>query len=188
MVLSLFVGMALGVLGALLVYGPSLPHALYDPYAYVVLAIVVGWTAAGFGWAVLSSTLATFGSVISLMAASIFEVGAGFPSLGTDGAATNLMIFTIASIGVLSYLAKREDLWGDLAAGAAAGLAVLDGLDKSLPGGPDHVPGFWPWGTLTVSVLGLGTILTLRRGRRRICSALVALAIASSYFVFVAGL
>ncbi|GAA2902174.1 hypothetical protein GCM10010517_68040 [Streptosporangium fragile] len=188
MVLSLFVGMTLGVVGALLAYGPELLYALYGPYVYIVFVVVVGRTAAGFGWAVLASALATFGSTISLMAATIFASETEFPVLGTDGAQVNLTIVILASIGVLSYLAKRADLGGDFAAGAAGGLAALEAVDRSLPIGPGHVPGFWPWGALAVAVLVLGMIFTLRHGLGRVRGALIALIVVSSYFVFVAGL
>ncbi|WP_329091719.1 MULTISPECIES: hypothetical protein [unclassified Streptosporangium] len=188
MVLSLFVGMLLGGVGALLAYGPDLLYALYNPYAYLLLVVVMGRTAAGFGWAVLSSVLAAFGPILSLLVATIFESNAWRMSLGDDGASMNLMIANLVAIGVLSYLAKRYDRWGDVAAGGAAGLALFDGIDKAMPGGPEHVSGFWPWGVTVVAAITLGMLVSLGRGCDRACSALIALVLGASYFVFLTGL
>jgi hypothetical protein len=188
MVLSLFVGMLLGGVGALLAYGPELLYALYNPYAYLLLVVVTGRTAAAFGWAVLSSVLAAFGPILSMLVATIFESNAWRISLGDDGASMNLMIANLVAIGVLSYLAKRFDRWGDVAAGGAAGLALFDGIDKAMPGGPEHVPGFWPWGVAVVVAITLGMLISLGRGCDRSCSALIALVLGASYFVFLTGL
>ncbi|MET8052554.1 hypothetical protein ABZU75_33650 [Streptosporangium sp. NPDC005286] len=187
MVLSLFVGMLLGGVGALLLYGPGLPGAIYNPYAYVLLAVVVGRSAAGFGWAVLSSVLAAFGALLSILTATLFEPGDWLARLGDDGATMNLTVVNLVTIGVLAYLAKRPGRWGALAAGGAVGLALFEGIDKMMPG-PEHVPGFWPWGAAVVIVFALGMLVSLARGRERVCSALVALALGAFYFVFLAGL
>ncbi|MGJ6960910.1 hypothetical protein ACSDR0_03290 [Streptosporangium sp. G11] len=188
MVLSLFVGMLLGGVGALLAYGPALLYALYNPYAYLLLVVVTGRTAASFGWAVLSSVLAAFGPILSMLVATIFASNAWRISLGDDGASMNLMIANLVAIGILSYLAKRFDRWGDVAAGSAAGLALFDGIDKAMPGGPEHVPGFWPWGVAVVVAITLGMLISLGRGCDRACSALIALILGASYFVFLTGL
>ncbi|WP_433375279.1 hypothetical protein [Streptosporangium sp. CA-115845] len=187
MLLALFVGILLGGVGALLVYGPTLPYAIYDPYAYILLATVVGRTAAGFGWAVLSSVLAAFGVLLSLLTATLFEPGDWLTRFGGNGATMNLTIVNLVTLGVLAYLAKRPGRWGALAAGGAVGLALFEGIDKMMPG-PEHVPGFWPWGTAVVIVFALGMLVSLARGRERACSALVALALGAFYFVFLAGL
>ncbi|MEU3162740.1 hypothetical protein [Streptosporangium sp. NPDC006930] len=188
MLLSLFVGMLLGGIGALAAYGPDLLYALYNPYAYLLLVVVVGRTATGFGWAVLSSVLATFGPILSLLVAAIFESSAWSMSLGDDGTSINLMITNLVAIGVLSYLAKRRDRWGTTAAGGAAGLALLDGIDKTMPGGPEYVSGFWPWGVAAVAAIAVGMLGSLGRGRDHVCSALIALVLGASYFVFLTGL
>jgi len=187
MLLSLFAGMSLGGVGALVAHGPDLLSALYDPYAYLLLVVVVGRTATGFGWAVLASVLATFGSMLSLLVATIFERSAWYVSLGDDGTSMNLMITNLVAIGVLSYLAKRRDRWGDAAAGGAAGLALLDGIDKTMPGGPEHVLGFWPGGVAVVAAIAAGMLISPGRGRGHACSALIALGLGASYFVFLAG-
>ncbi|MEV4381513.1 hypothetical protein [Streptosporangium sp. NPDC049644] len=183
MVLSLFVGMLLGGVGALSAYGPGLPNAIYNPYAYVLLAVVVGRTAAGFGWAVLSSVLAAFGVLLSTLSATLFEPGDWLTSLGDDGATMNLTVVNLVTIGVLSYLTKRPDRWGGLAAGGAVGLALFEGTDKMMPG-PEFVPGFWPWGAAVMLVLAVGMLISLARRRDRICSALIALALGAFHFVF----
>lgn len=196
MVLSLLVGMVLGAVGALLAYGPHLIYSLYEPYAYVLLVVVVGRTAAGFGWAALASALATFGPIISLLAATIFESGARFltlganspaMTLGANGLSMNLTVVTLATFGVLAYFTKRDDLWGDLANGALAGLVAIDGLDKTLPGGREYVPGFWPMSALIVAAIVVGLLFTLRRAGSLVRSGLVALVVASAAFVFFAA-
>ncbi|MFF5206301.1 hypothetical protein [Streptosporangium sp. NPDC000396] len=188
MVLSLVVGMALGIVGALLSYGPHLIYSLYEPYAFILLVVVVGRTASGLGWATLASALATLGPIVSLLAASIFGSGAQTLSLGSDGAVLNLVLVTLVSFGLLSYFTKREDLRGDIAAGSLAGLVAATGIDKSLPGGVEYVPGFWPWNALIVTVFALGLLLSLRQGGARARSALVALITVSTCFLFFVGL
>jgi hypothetical protein len=187
-VLSLFAGMLLGGVGALLLSGPETVHTLYNPYAYILLVVVIGRTAVGFGWAVLSGMLATFGTILSMLLATGFRSGTWSMSLGGDGTAVNLTVAKLVAIGVLSYLAKRRDRWGDLAAGGAAGLALLSGIDRALPGAADHVPGFLPWDALIMTALVGGMILSLGRGCDRLCSGAVALVLGASYFVFLAGL
>ena len=59
LLLSVSAGAAAGVLGTLIhVSGLGPIERIYDPYAYFLLTVIVGRTAAGFGWAVLSSMLA----------------------------------------------------------------------------------------------------------------------------------
>ncbi len=197
MVLSLLVGMLLGAIGALLAYGPHLIYSIYEPYAYVLLVVVVGRTAAGLGWAALTSGLATLGPLISLLTATLFDSGARFldlgsnsptMSLGTNGPTMNLTVITLATFGVLAYFTGRDDRWGDLAGGVLAGVVAIDGLDKTLRGGPEYVPGFWPWNTLIVAAVVAGLLLALRRGSGQARSALVALIVVCAAFVFAVAL
>ncbi|WP_157594096.1 hypothetical protein [Streptosporangium amethystogenes] len=183
MVLSLFVGMLLGGVGALLAHGPALPYAVYNSYAYLLLLVVVGRTAAGFGWAALSSMLAAFGPLLSVLAATVFEPEDWFIRLGDDVTTMNLTLVNLVTVGILCYLTKRPDRWGALAAGGAVGLALCEGTDKMLPG-PEHVPGFWPWGVAVMLTLAVGMLISLARRRDRICSALIALALGAFHFVF----
>jgi hypothetical protein len=187
MVISLFAGMLLGALGVLLSYGPEPLHAVYSPYAYILFVVIVGRSAAGFGWALLAGVLAAFGPLISLLVVSILQAEEQLGSLGDSGAVMNLMLATLTLFGVLSYFTQREDLWGDLAGGVLAGLVVVVGVADKLPGRPEYAPGFWPWNALIVSVLMLGLVLSLRRGWGCVRSGLAALVIASTNFV-IAGL
>lgn len=196
MVLSLLVGMLLGAAGALLSYGPQLIHSLYEPYAYILFVVIVGRTAAGFGWAALTSALATFGPLISLLAATIFESSANLlnltssgpgVALGSNGSTMNLTVAVLATFGILAYFSKRRDLWGDLACGVLAGIVAIDGLDKTLRGGPEYVRGFWPWDTLLVAAFVAVLLLTLRQGKALARCALVALTVLSTAFVFAVG-
>ncbi|MEU9829930.1 hypothetical protein AB0D67_00185 [Streptosporangium sp. NPDC048047] len=175
MVLSLLVGMLLGTLGAVLSHAHSPLDAFYEPYAYVLLVVVAGYTAAGLGWAVLSCALATFGPLLSLLAATVFDPGAMF--LGAGGAeGLNITVAALVVMGVLAHLSRNGTRWGDLAGGVLAGLVALDGLDKALPGGPEYIAGFWPWKAVVVGVLALGLLVTTRRGWGRARSAAVAVA------------
>ncbi|GAB2462215.1 hypothetical protein GCM10027187_32890 [Streptosporangium sandarakinum] len=183
MVLSLVVGMLLGSLGAVLSHAHNPLGSLYEPYAYVLLVVVAGYTAAGLGWAALSCALATFGPLLSLLAATLFDPGTMVLGAGS-AAAMNVTVATLVVIGVLAHLARRGTLWGDLAGGVLAGLVAVDGLDKALPGGPEYVPGFWPWKTLVVGALVLGLLVTTRPGWGRVRSAAVALAIVAACAAF----
>jgi hypothetical protein len=188
LVLSFVGGMLLGALGAALADGPDLLYAIYEPYVYVLFVVIVGRTAAGLGWAALTSLLATLGPIISLLAASIFKSGGEFLSLGSNGATLNFTLFTLASFGLLSYFTKRDDLWGDVSGGVLVGLVAIDGMDKALPAGAEHVSGFWPGSVLVVTALAVVVLCSLRRGKGRFRSALVALIIGCSYFVFAVGI
>jgi hypothetical protein len=187
MVVSLFAGMLLGVLGVLLSYGPAPLYAVYSPYAYILFVVVVGRSAAGFGWALLAGVLAAFGPLISLLVVSILRAEEQFMSLGGSGTMMNLMLVALTLFGVLSYFTQRGDLWGDLAGGLLAGLVAVVEVAGRLPGKPEYVPGFWPWNVVIVSVLMLGLVLSLRRGWGCVRSGLAALVIASTNFV-IAGL
>ncbi|GAA4237005.1 hypothetical protein GCM10023075_61040 [Streptosporangium album] len=187
MVFSLVGGLTLGVIGAVLSYGPDLLYAAYEPYAYLLLVVIVGRTAVSLGWAALTSALATLGTMISLMAASLFRTGDDL-TLGSNGATLNLTLLVIASLGLLSYFTRRDDFWGDLAGGAMAGVVVVEGMGKALPSWPEYVPGFWPWNVLVVTAISLGLLVALRQGKARFRAAIVSAVIASAYFVFVAGL
>lgn len=188
MVLSLVVGMVLGAVGALLAHGPGLVYSIYEPYAYVLLVVVVGRTASGLGWAVLASALAVLGPFVSLLVASLFGPDAGFFSLGTNGPIMNLALLTLTSLGVLAYFTGRDDVWADVAGGMLAGTVAIDGLDKTAPGGLEYVSGFWPWNTLVVGALTLGLLLVLRGRGGLARSAFVALIVACAVFVFAVGL
>ncbi|MEV7012843.1 hypothetical protein [Streptosporangium sp. NPDC051022] len=184
MVLSLLVGMVLGALGALLSSGPHLIYSIYQPYAYILLVVLVGRTATNLGWAALTSALATFGPLISLLAASIFESSTLYLNLGTNGAVMNVTVAMLATFGVLAYFTRRQDLWGDVSGGVLAGVVAVDGLDKTMKGGFEHVPGFWPWNTLLVAAFVAALLFTLRKGEGRARAAFVALIVACAGFVF----
>lgn len=190
MVLSLVAGLALGALGAVLARGPGPIHSIYQPYVSILLVVVVGRTAAGFGWALLAGTLAAFGPIISLLVSTLFDPAGSLLSVDVDGPMLNLTVVVLASFAVLAHLTKREDRWADVANGALAGAVVVDALDKSLDGGLEYVHGFWPWSTLLVTAGALGLLFALRREEegslRR--AALVAPAVVCSAFVAAAGL
>lgn len=69
MLLALALGLAAGAAGgALHAAGLSDLAALFDPYVYLALAVLVGGAAAGPGWALLGALLAGVGPVSSSIA------------------------------------------------------------------------------------------------------------------------
>lgn len=188
MVLSLLAGMLLGAVGALMGPVPSPFHALYTPYAYIILAVVTGRTAAGFGWAVLAGMLAAFGSLLSALVATAVDPGGWSVGFGAGGVLTNLAIAALVTVGVLSYLTKLPGIPGVLAAGGVAGVILLHGLAQAMPSGLGHVQGFWPWGVVAVTALVAGMLVSLARGSDRIRSGLVALVFGCSSYLILSGL
>jgi len=170
MVLSLLAGMLLGGVGALMGPGPGPFHALYTPYAHVLLAVVIGRTAAGLGWAVLAGMLAAFGSLLSVLVATAVDPGGWSLGFGA-GVPMNLAIAALVTVGVLSHLSKRPGYPGVLAAGGVAGMVLLQGLAKAIPGDPGHVQGFWPWGVVVVTALAAGMLVSPVHGSDRVRSA-----------------
>lgn len=140
MVLSLVGGLLLGAVGAALFYGPDPLYAIYEPYAYLLFVVIVGRTAVGLGWAALTSALATLGTVISLLVASIFKTGNEL-TLGSGGAMLNLTLLVIASLGLLSYFTRRDDLWGISPAARWRGWSRSTPWARRCPTGPRTSPG-----------------------------------------------
>ncbi|GHE28213.1 hypothetical protein GCM10017673_33120 [Streptosporangium violaceochromogenes] len=191
MVLSLVAGLALGALGAVLARGTGPLPSIYQPYAFILLVVVVGRTAAGLGWALLAGTLAAFGPIISLLVFTLLDPAGSLLGAEVDGPMLNLMVATLAAFAVLAHLTKRKDRWADVANGALAGAVMVDAADKSLGGGLEHVYGFWPWNALLVTAGALGLLFALRREERKGSlrrAALVAAAVVCSAFAAAAGL
>lgn len=183
-VLMAFLGGVVVGLGAMLPAGPI--AATYDPYAYLALTIVVGATASGFLWALLTVFLATASSVISAMGVASLGNDFDLNSVGGGASGLNTLVVMLVGVGLLAYAARSAGIWGDLAAAGVTGLLIADLADRSIPGHGDFEPGFWPWSALGVGLLALALAPCLRRtraGRTRtlllapVLSALLALAV-----------
>ncbi len=187
LVLALLAGTVAGTVGTLIhVAGLDLIERVYDPYAYFAMAVVVGRTAVGFGWALLSATLAALAPMIPAL------VGAGLAehdidALGGDPAALNILIIVLVGFGLVAYVARSSGPLGDVAAGVICGVLLADVGGRALPGLPHAVPAFRPWPALVVALLVLGLLLALRRApRARLRALAVALVIAVGYLLWLA--
>ncbi|WP_285776246.1 hypothetical protein [Microtetraspora sp. NBRC 13810] len=165
MLVAFALGLAFGVAGAVVQHtGLSQVQAVFDPYAYFLLSAIVGATASGPGWAVLSSLLSTVTpAVFALAGAALLE---GYEtdvwSRGPSGA--DLILLAVFCYGVFAYAARRDGYWADLLAGVLGGLLLANLLDKAVLGLLRYVPDFWPGPALAVAVPVIGMVLFLRRG------------------------
>ncbi len=167
-VLAAFVGgLVVGSFGVLM---SGLRLGVYDPYAYLALAVVVGATATGFGWALLTTFLASVSTLVAAMAGSALHGDLRFEAIGGSAAGVNLLLVQLVVFGLLAYFTRRRDLWGDLAAGVISGLLLGDVIDRASPGGVDWEIGFWPVPAIAIGSLAVVGVLALRRtmaGRAR---------------------
>lgn len=179
LVLSVTAGAVAGTIGTLIhVSGIRQVELAYDPYAYFALAVLVGRTAAGLGWAALSATLAALAPLIPALA-GIGLAGHARDALGGDPDSLNILLLVLVGFGLAGYAARGAGLGADVAAGAIAGVLLADVGGRALPGLPGVVPGFLPWPALAVTLLLLGLVLALRRTlRSRLCALAVAAVIA----------
>ncbi|MEV5413662.1 hypothetical protein AB0K60_33150 [Thermopolyspora sp. NPDC052614] len=185
--LALVAGTIVGTIGTLIhVAGLDPLEHIYDPYAYFALTVLVGRTAVGFGWALLSTTLAALAPVIPAL------VGAGLAehdidALGGDPTTLNILIVVLLGFGLVAYVARSLGLLGDVAAGVICGVLLADVGGRALPGLPDTVPAFRPWPALVVTLLVLGLLAAMRRTPgARLRALAVALVIAACYVLSLA--
>jgi hypothetical protein len=183
MVLSMAAGLALGALGEVLSHRLGSLHDVYDPYAYILLVVVVGRTASGLGWAVLAGALAALGPVMSMLAATFFLQDGHLLHLGGDGMVLNIMLLALTSFATLAHLTRHGGLRGDVAAGLLAGIVAIEGVEAVRRQGAEP----WSWGILLTAALLAGTALFPRSGPGRVLAALVGLAMGTAYLVLVAG-
>ncbi|MFC4059334.1 hypothetical protein ACFOWE_13595 [Planomonospora corallina] len=178
MVLSLAGGLLLGALGEVLAHGPEPLSAAFDPYAYLLFAVVVGHSAAGFGWAALGGTLAALGPVVAMLAATFFPAGRPSFYLGGDAMVPGITLLAVAVAALLAHLAGREGLPGDLAAGLPAGVLLVEVAEAARSGS---------WSVLVAAVAVLAAVLALRRGTGAVRAALVAVALGAAHVVIAAS-
>ncbi|MBB5965697.1 hypothetical protein [Planomonospora venezuelensis] len=186
MVLALAAGLALGALGEALSRAPGSLHGAYDPYAYILMAAVVGRTAAGFGWAVLSGALAALGPVLSMLGATFFLPEEHVLHMNLDGMMLNIMLLVLTSVAAMAHLTKYRGLRGDVAAGLLAGIVAIEGVEAVRQAGAGY-GGPWSWGAPVVIALLAVVVLSLREGAGRIRAAAVGLLMGTAYLVSSAG-
>ncbi|MEV2265318.1 hypothetical protein [Nonomuraea africana] len=151
----------------------------YDPYAYLALAVVVGATASGIGWALLTTFLASASTVVAAMGGSALRGDLNFEAIGGTSTGLNLVVAQLVALGLLAYLSRRRDSWGDLGAGVVSGLLLADVIDRATPGGVDFDRAFWPASAIAVAALAVVAVFLLRRtmaGRARAAAVAVVVA------------
>ncbi|MEV4176150.1 hypothetical protein [Nonomuraea sp. NPDC049709] len=186
--LAAFVGgLAVGLLGMLVAgNGPEWIGQFYDPYAYLALSLVVGASASGFGWALVTTFLAAVSTLVAAMGAGALSGHDAFDIVGGSPAGLNWTIVLLVGLGLLAYATRREDRWGDVAAGAVGAALIADVVDRATPGFIDNERSFWPVPALAVGLLAIGLVLVLRRNARGRVRALVMSAVLAG--LFTAGL
>ncbi|MCK2219635.1 hypothetical protein MF672_038455 [Actinomadura sp. ATCC 31491] len=186
-------GLAVGLVGMLISgRGPGWVGQLYEPYAYLALSLAVGVTASGFGWALVTTFLAAVSTLVAAMGASVFRGDLAFDVIGGSAAGLNWTLALLVGLGLLAYVTRRDDAWGDLAAGGVGAALIADVVDRATPGFIDTESSFWPVPALLVGLLSVVLVLALRRNARARARALALSALFSGLFaaclaVFVSG-
>lgn len=177
-------GLAVGLTGMLTAgQWPGWLGQLYDPYAYLGLALAVGATASGFGWALLTTFLAAVSTLVAAMGGSALRGGLGagldFDVVGGSAAGLGWTLVQLVGLGLLAYVTRRDDRWGDHAAGAIGAALVAGAVGRAAPGYAGGEWSSWPLPILVVGVLAVSLTLVLRRsaaGRVRSLASAVVLA------------
>ncbi|NUS06551.1 MAG: hypothetical protein HOV97_28795 [Nonomuraea sp.] len=183
-VLAAFLGgLVVGLVGMLTAgKGPDWFGLLYDPYAYLALSLVVGATASGFAWALLTTFLAAVSTLVAAMGASALRGEDGFDIIGGGAAGLNWTLGLLVGLGLLAYVTRRKDAWGDLAAGAVGAILIADVVDRATPGFIDSEQAFWPGPATAVGALAVVLVVALRRNRRARVRALAVSAVFAGLF------
>ncbi|MCP2360940.1 hypothetical protein HD597_007960 [Nonomuraea thailandensis] len=186
-------GLAVGLIGMLISgNGPGWLGQIYDPYAYLALSLTVGATASGFGWALVTTFLAAVSTLVSAMGASALTGDEAFDVIGGSPAGLNWTLGLLVGLGLLAYATRRQDGWGDVAAGAVGAALIADVVDRATPGFIDSDQSFWPGPAMVVGLASVALVPVLRRSRRGRVRALGMSAVFAGLFTvclaaFVAG-
>jgi hypothetical protein len=164
-VLAAFLGgLVVGLVGMLLSsLGSSWLERIYDPYAYLALVLAVGATASGLWWALLSTFLAAVSMLVAAMGAGTLRGESTLDVIGGSAVGLNWILVLLVGLGLLAYVTRRRDHWGDLAAGVVGGVLIADVVGRAMPGYVETKEGFWPGPALLVGGLSLVVVLLLRR-------------------------
>ncbi|AQZ65840.1 unnamed protein product [[Actinomadura] parvosata subsp. kistnae] len=186
-------GLAVGLIGMLISgNAPAWLGQIYDPYAYLALSLTVGATASGFGWALLTTFLAAVSTLVAAMGAGALRGDDAFDVIGGSAAGLNWTLALLVGLGLLAYTTRRDDGWGDVAAGAVGAALIADVVDRATPGFIDSEQSFWPGPAVVVGLAAVALVLGLRRNARARVRALAVSAVFSGVFTvclaaFVAG-
>jgi hypothetical protein len=162
-VLSLVAGIAAGAAGtAIHTAGLTALDAIYDPYAYFVLAIAVGSTAAGFRWAAPAGSLAACGPLIPVLVGLGLTQRLTLTWLGSSASGLDLLVLLLFLCAVAAHSIRRRDLWGDVVAGLLSGALLADVAERALTGAAHTGRWFAPWGALITGVIVLAPALAAR--------------------------
>ncbi|MFI6484088.1 hypothetical protein ACIBH1_39620 [Nonomuraea sp. NPDC050663] len=178
-------GVVLGLVGMVL---PASLTDAYDPYAAIALAVAVGMTASGFGWALLTSFLTAAAGVVSTMGLGTLLGTADFNTTAGGAIGLNVLLVLLVAVGLLAWVTRRNDRWGDLAAGGISALVLTDVIDRSTAGFVDFEPGFWPWPGVLLALLAVGSVFLTRKSLPAALRALAVAAIITGGFVAVLAL
>ncbi|MFI6734386.1 hypothetical protein ACIBI9_15760 [Nonomuraea sp. NPDC050451] len=186
---AFFGGLAVGLVGMLLAgKGPAWVGQIYDPYAYLGLSLAVGATASGFGWALLTTFLAVASTMVAALGASALKGDMAFDVVGGSAAGLNWTLALLVVLGLLAFATRREDVWGDLAAGAVGATLIADVVDRATPGFIDSERSFWPVPALLIGLLSVVLVLVLRRnGWGRVRALALSAVFAGLFTAFLAA-
>ncbi|MEV4075295.1 hypothetical protein ACGFJC_02730 [Nonomuraea fuscirosea] len=178
-------GLAVGLLGMLLSgIGPRWFGQLYDPYAYLALSLAVGVSASGFGWALVTTFLAAVSTLVAAIGATALRGGEAFDVIGGSAVGLNWTLGLLVLLGLLAYVTRRDDGWGDVAAGAVGAALITDVVDRATPGFIDSDQSFWPGPAVAAGLLAVGLVLFLRRNAGGRVRALAMSAVFAALFTF----
>ncbi|MFI7614144.1 hypothetical protein ACIBP6_23220 [Nonomuraea terrae] len=186
-------GLTVGLIGILFAgNGPGWVGQIYDPYAYLALSLAVGASASGFAWALVTTFLAAVSALVGTMAAGALHGRDILEIVGSDAAGLNWTLVLLVGLGLLAYATRRDDGWGDLAAGAVGAALIADVVDRATPGFIESEQSFWPGPAMAIGLLSLVLVLALRRNTRGRLRALALSVVFSGTFAaclaaFVAG-
>ncbi|MEU8355237.1 hypothetical protein AB0C27_04415 [Nonomuraea sp. NPDC048882] len=178
-------GLVVGVLGMLLSgIGPRWFGQIYDPYVYLALSLAVGVSASGFGWALVTTFLAAVSTLVAALGATALSGDQAFDVIGGSAVGLNWTLGLLVVLGLLAYVTRRDDGWGDVAAGAIGAALITDVVDRCTPGFIDGDQSFWPGPAVSVGLLALGLVFFLRRNAGGRVRALAMSAVFAALFTF----
>lgn len=179
LLVALIGGLVVGFVGAgLSSSAPFWLMAVYDPYLIMVLAVIVGAGAAGFGWSLLNSSMAAFGALVGQITAdSAIHHEQPLGGLGSAPGGLAVGLAVIALLGPLGYGATRCDRLGGVCYGLTAGV-LLSMTAEELMAMTEE----WPYALSASALLWAGFLLLFRRRiGDRIFGAVVGLAYSVGY-------
>lgn len=175
-------GLAVGLIGMLTAGRvPGWVSQIYDPYIYLALVVAVGASAAGFGWALLTTFLAAVSTLVATMGGAALRGNFDFTLFGGTPTGLYWTFALLLGLGLLAYATRRDDRWGDLAAGVIGAALMTDVVQRATPGFIAE-PYFWPLPALPVGIMAAAAVLALRRTGPARARALTIAAVAAGVF------